>query len=102
MAVVVVGVVVVVEQSVTMGVRLLLLQGALQAMTPPGLWIHPAVADAALAPGSSPALRCSSSGSSRISAASPRARAATAPYTCTLGGGGVGRREKRGRSRILH
>lgn len=69
-----------------MGVRLLLLQGALQAMTPPDLWMHPAVAASAAAPGSSPAPRCSSSGSARISAASPQARAATAPYTCTLGG----------------
>lgn len=65
-----------------------LLRVALQATTPLVLWRTPL--PAAPSPGSLLAPRCSSSGSSRTSAASPRARAATAPYTCRLQGGGRG------------
>jgi len=68
-----------------MGVLLLflLLRVALQATTPPALWRS--LAAAAPGPGSSRA-RCSTSGSVTTSAASPPARAATAPCTCRLQG----------------
>lgn len=59
-------------------------RGALQAMTRPALWSPPVAA--ADPPDPLPAPHCSSSGSVRISAASPQARAVTAPYTYRLQG----------------
>lgn len=69
---------------VKMGVGLLVLWGALQAMSRPALCSPPAPDRAQ---GSSPDHHCSTSGSATASAASPPAHAATAPYTCRLQGG---------------